>query len=392
MARLVILFTLLLTSTAFLQAQLTTYFPAKVWLKNGDRLTGEIEKPDWEKGTERLLYRSKSDPEPQFLYTHQIDKIVLTEDKLDRRYLSHSVQKLYLPDGIPEGDTLLYLQDTILLQAVVEGTLGFYYHETSGGRAHYYLEKDDAFTELIQHSFHRVGSGRRIRAKHDQWREQLLSVMSDCRSTKEKIPKLQFSDDAIQRLFIQYNECGSRKRLDYKLEFKKVTLRPGVLLGGAFTRVSTRDRIFQEVSSGGFTPRIGASLLILPFRGDGRSGFMVEALYAPFTTVDEFDNFEVDANYAQLNLGIRNSGIAPVFGSIFAGFSIAREFGDVVRTNVITERVMQPTQIGMFGGFSVGGDNFEVSLYYEIDDIGLLSPNAPFFFTNSLSLMAGYRF
>ncbi|MBV6654442.1 MAG: hypothetical protein KI786_11830, partial [Mameliella sp.] len=85
MARLVILFTLLLTSTAFLQAQLTTYFPAKVWLKNGDRLTGEIEKPDWEKGTERLLYRSKSDPEPQFLYTHQIDKIVLTEDKLDRR-------------------------------------------------------------------------------------------------------------------------------------------------------------------------------------------------------------------------------------------------------------------------------------------------------------------
>ena len=140
MARLVILFTLLLTSTAFLQAQPTTNIPAKGWLKTGDRLTGEIEKPDWEKGTERLLYRSKSDPEPQFLYTHQIDKIVLTEDKLDRRYLSHSVQKLYLPDGIPEGDTLLYLQDTILLQAVVEGTLGFYYHETSGGRCVYRID------------------------------------------------------------------------------------------------------------------------------------------------------------------------------------------------------------------------------------------------------------
>ncbi|MEQ8705272.1 MAG: hypothetical protein RIC19_15200 [Phaeodactylibacter sp.] len=391
MARLTLFFALLLALPLALRAQLTTYYPAKIWLKNGERLTGEIEKPDWQKGTERLLYRSKSDPEPQFLNTPEIDKIILTEDQLERRYLSRSVQRLYLPDTMPVGDTLLYVQDTLLLQAVVEGTLGFYYHETPGGRANYFLEKGGVFTQLVQHSYHRVGSGRRIRFRHDQWQEQLLTVMSDCRATKDRIPKIQFTDEGIKRLFVQYNECGSRKRLDYELEFKKWTLRPGVQAGAAFTRVSTRDRIFRDAGTGSFAPRIGASLLLLPFQGDGRSGFLAEVLYAPFRTTDDFDNFEVDADYLQLNLGVRNSGIATVFGSIFAGFSIARQIGDPIRTN-LTDRVIQPTQLGLFGGFSISGEHVEVSLCYEIDDIGLLSPNAPFFYTNSLSLMAGYRF
>lgn len=391
MSKQVFFFALLSFLPLALTAQLTAYYPAKVWLKNGERLTGEIEKPDWTKGTERLLYRSQSDPEPQFLYAADIDKVVLTEDKLERRYLSRTLQRLHLPDTMPVGDTLLYVQDTLLLQAVVEGTLGFYYHETPGGTPHYFLEKNDVFTELIQHSYHRVGSGRRIRLKHDQWREQLRTVMSDCRPVQEKIPKIKFADEAVKRLFVQYNECGGRKRLDYELAYKKAILRPGVQLGTAFTRISTRDRIFRDIGTGGFTPRIGASLLVLPFRGDGRSGFLAEVLYAPFRTVDDFDNFEVDADYLQLNLGVRNSGVAPVFGSIFAGFSIARQIGDPVRIN-LTERVIQPTQLGFFAGFSVSSDHVEVSLRYEIDDIGLLSPNAPFFYTNSVSLMAGYRF
>lgn len=391
MIRLTFLFAFLLAVPTLLTAQLTKYYPARVWLNNGDRLTGEIEKPDWEKGTDRLLYRSKSDPEPQFLSVADINKIILTEDKLERRYLSRSVQKLYLPDTIPVGDTLLYVQDTLLMQAIVEGTLGFYYHETPGGRPYYFLEKDEVFTQLVEHSYNRVGSGRRIRMKHDGWREQLRTAMSDCRAARTKIDNVNFNDDVIQRLFVQYNECGGRKRLDYKLEYKKVTLRPGVQVGAAFTRVSTRDRIFRDIGTGNFAPRIGASLLILPFRGDGRSGFLIEALYAPFQTIDDFDNFEADINYLQLNLGVRNSGIATVFGSIFAGFSIARQIGEPVRVN-ITERVLQPTQIGFFGGFSVSGETVEVSLCYELDDIGLFSPNAPFFYASSLSLMAGYRF
>lgn len=391
MVRLPLCFAFLLVLTSALSAQLTTYYPAKIWLTNGERLTGELEKPDWRKGTERLLYRSKSDPEPQFLNTTEINKIVLTEDKLERRYLSRTLQRLHLPDTMPVGDTLLYVQDTLLLQTIVEGTIGFYYHETPSGIPHYFLEKDDIFTELVQHSYHRVGSGRRIRLRHDKWQEQLLTAMSNCRSAREKIDNINFSDEAIKRLFVQYNECGGRNRLDYELQYKKVTLRPGVQAGAAFTRVSTRDRIFRDAGTGGIAPRIGASLLILPFQGDGRSGFLAEVVYAPFRTIDDFDNFEVDADYLQLNLGVRNSGISTVFGSIFAGISIARQIGDPVRIN-LTERVIQPTQVGLFGGFSVSGEHVEISLCYEIDDIGLLSPNAPFFYINSLSLMAGYRF
>ena len=391
MARPLLLFALLAVLSGTVSAQLTTYYPAKVWLKNGERLTGEIEKPDWKKGTKRLLYRSSSDPEPQFLNTADINKVILMEDKLERRYLSRSVQRLYLPDTMPVGDTLLYVQDTLLLQAVVEGTLGFYYHETPGGRPYYFLEKDEVYTQLVEHSYNRVGSGRRIRMKHDRWKEQLRTAMSDCRPARTKIDNINFGDEAVKRLFVQYNECGGRKRLDYELEYKKMTLRPGVLAGSAFTRISTRDRIFRDVGTGGFTPRIGGSLLILPFRGDGRSGFLIEALYAPFRTTDDFDNFEADVDYLQLNLGVRNSGIATVFGSIFAGFSISRQIGSPVRLN-LTERVLQPTQIGLFGGFSVSGEKVEVSLCYELDDIGLFSPNAPFFYVSSLSLMAGYRF
>lgn len=391
MTRLRLLFALFAALPVLLPAQLTTYYPAKVWLNNGDRLTGEMEMPAWEKGTARLLYRSQSDPEPQFLYVADISKIVLTEDKLERRYLSRPVQKLYLPDTVPAGDTLLYVQDTLLLQAVVEGTLGFYYHETTGGRPNYFLEKDGVFTQLVQHSYQRVGSGRRIRLKHDQWKAQLRTAMSDCRAAREKIGNMNFTDEGIKRLFVQYNECGGRKQLDYELQYKKVTLRPGLQVGSAFTRISTRDRIFRDIGTGAFAPRVGLSLLILPFRGDGRSGFLVEAQYAPFRTLDDFDNFEADIDYVQLNLGVRNSGIATVFGSIFAGISIARQIGEPVRVN-LTERVMQPTQIGFFGGFSVSGEHVEISLCYELDDIGLFSPNAPFFYTSSLSLMAGYRF
>lgn len=364
------------------------FYPAKVWLKDGQRLTGAIEKPDWAAGKGQLRFRRLGETTP--LPAATIDRIVLTENNLERRYINRTLQRLYLPDTVPVGDTLLYLQDTLLLQAVVEGSLSLYYHESPGGRAHYFLEKNGAFTELVHHEYQQVGSGRRIRLKHERWREQLGSAVEDCQKVANKLPQYRFSGENMRKLVVQYNECVGQ-RLDYKLKYRKFKVRPGIMAGGAFTRISTGDRIFRDVGTGQLAPRIGGSLLLLPTRADGRSGFLAELLYAPFRTVDGFDNIEVQADYIQLNLGVRNSGIAEVYGSILAGISIATQVGQPTLRN-LSEQAVRPTQIGLFGGFTVSGEHVEVTLCYEIDDIGLLSPNAAFFYANSLNLIAGYRF
>lgn len=71
----------------------------------------------------------------------------------------------------------------------------------------------------------------------------------------------------------------------------------GVFVGSVFICISICDCIFWDVNIGGFMFRIGGSLFILFFCGDGWLGFLIEVFYVLFWIIDDFDNFEVDVDY-----------------------------------------------------------------------------------------------
>ncbi|TXB61550.1 hypothetical protein [Phaeodactylibacter luteus] len=368
------------------------YVPAEVKLRNGELVRGRVRAPGWALGTERLLFRPSAQPgEPQYLYPADIALMTLDERGFEQRFRGEVVQVLALGEDLPKGKDLFYETDTLLLQALVEGTLGLYYHESAGGRSRYFLEEDGFFQELVMHAYLLEGSGRSIRKRHGQWREQLRKALAACPDLLEELDGAPFDEGRAQKLIEAYNTCAPSHYLSYTRSFKRFYWAPGVLAGGAFTRVSVRDQLLRNPGYGRIVPRLGARVLIHPHHSQGRSGLLLEALYAPFRTVDELDGITVDVDYLQINAGLRQSGVADVFGSMLIGFSYSRQL-TAREIRGTDPRVFPENQVGLFGGFSVGGEKLEVSLRYHLNNLGLLSPSAPFFFVQSVELLAGYQF
>lgn len=370
----------------------TDFRPATITLQDGSRLRGEVDYPYWEEGSERVLFRESAGVGRRFVNTVDIKLLLLPEEPEERFY---GVVRQRLAYGVdetdwPTSDTLAFVKDTMLLQAVVLGSASLYYYETKDGTPHYFLEYNGQLEELVQHRYFRVGKDRRLRKRHDKYRAQLRAVMADCPKVAKRLDNFILDDDNLFRLFKQYNSCGQGQDIDYSL----LPLRPswsfGPLAGVGFTRVSQKNQQLNMLSTGSWLPRVGLGAILHLPQSNGRSGFMIEALYAPFETEDNIDNIMVDADYLQLNLGIRKSGNTPVFGSAFAGFSYAMEMGSPTISG-LPENVFFANQIGAFGGFGVGGDRFEVSVRYEINNLGLILGSAPGYFANTLAVLAHYR-
>ena len=370
----------------------TDFRTAVITLKDGSRLKGEVDYPYWDEGTDRVLFRESEGIGRRFVSTGDIKELVLPEDPKERFFGSARQRLNYgiAESDWPSSDTLSYVRDTMLLQAVILGRASLYYHETRDGTPHYFMEHNGRLEELVQHRFFLVGKDRSLRKRHDGYRAQLKAVMSDCQKVTKRLDDFVLDDDNLFRLFKQYNSCGDREEIQYAL----LPLRPswsfGPLAGIGFTRVSEKNQQLNMLSTGAWLPRIGLGAILHLPQSNERSGFMLEALYAPFQTEDNIDNIMVEADYLQLNLGIRKSGNTPIFGSAFTGLTYAMEMGSPSISG-LPENVFFANQIGAFGGFGVGGNRFELSVRYEINNLGLILGSAPGYFSNTLSILAHYR-
>jgi hypothetical protein len=382
----------LLMVSQHLYAQ-TDFRPATILLKDGSRLEGEVDYPYWDEGTNRVLFRKAEGVDRRFISTVDIQQLTLPEEPEERFYgvVTERLDYSSMPDQRPTSDSLVYVQDTLLLQAVLLGTVSFYYYEAEDGTPHYFIERNGKLEELIQHEYYRVGQDRRIRKRHEQYREQLAAVLNDCsKMTTKRLEDFVLDDDNLLRLIKQYNNCGEGQSIGYSLLPLKPSWSVRPTVGIAFTRVSEKTQQLNALNSGAWLPRLGISTLLHLPQSNGRSGFLFEALYAPFETTDNIDNITVDVDYVQLNLGLRKSGNSPIYGSAYTGLIYAMQIGDPTISG-LPDNVFFSNQLGVFGGFGVGGDRFEVSLRYEMNNIGLILGSAPNYFSNSLLLMAHYR-
>jgi len=370
----------------------TDFRTATITLQDGSQLRGEVDYPYWEEGTDRVLFRESAGIGRRFVNTSDIKQLVLPEEPAERFYGIVQQRLDYGEDELdwPTSDTLAFVKDTMLLQAIILGSASLYYYETRDGTPHYFIEHDGRLEELVQHKYFRVGKDRRLRKRHDEYRAQLQAVMEDCPKVAKRLDNFVLDDDNLFRLFKQYNSCGQGQDMAYSLLPLRPTWSFGPLAGLGFTRVSEKNQQLNMLSTGSWLPRVGLGAMLHLPQSNGRSGFMFEVLYAPFETEDNIDNIMVEADYLQLNLGIRKSGNTPVFGSAYAGFSYAMEMGNSTVTG-LPENVFFVNQIGAFGGFGVGSDRFEVSVRYEINNLGLILGSAPGYFANTLTLLAHYR-
>ena len=366
---------------------------ARLRLQDGRQLRGEVEYPNWAENTNRLLYRSDESQDAEFIPTQEISSLVFTDEPEERFYGKIGQRLLYStdPDRLLATDSLIYVQDTLLLQAVVEGSISFFYYEQPDGTPHYFIDDGSGLEELIHHRYIKIGRDRKLRKRHDRYLEQLSTAMRDCPKTVERLQgDWNFNLENLLNLVVDYNNCGPGQQLDYSLVPTRHSVTIGGMAGMAYTRVSQKRDQLNNLGSGAIVPRLGFSLLVHRPGSNGRSGYMLEGLYAPFQTDDNLENINVDANYLQFNLGLRKSGNADIFGSAYGGLSVGFQGGNADISGLPND-VFWDTQIGLFGGFGIGGDHFELSLRYEINNAALLLGNAPTYISNTLSLFAIYR-
>ncbi|HKK78736.1 MAG TPA: hypothetical protein VJ933_03865, partial [Phaeodactylibacter sp.] len=101
----------------------TDFRTATITLQDGSQLRGEVDYPYWEEGTDRVLFRESAGIGRRFVNTSDIKQLVLPEEPAERFYGIVQQRLDYGEDELdwPTSDTLAFVKDTMLLQAIILG-------------------------------------------------------------------------------------------------------------------------------------------------------------------------------------------------------------------------------------------------------------------------------
>lgn len=365
----------------------------EIVLNNGTIRTGEINYDKWQAHNKQFIFRPEEDKSPIFIGVDSIVEITIGEEPELERYFGYKGSVIQFSDKIdllPEGEEITYEKDTILLKALVLGTANLYSHRSLDETDHFFVSREGTeLTELIAFRYRLSKTDRRIR-HHDRFITQLQELLPDCDWIKEWIEDIEAEELELKDLFVEYNSCDEQKNLIYVDALLKRKLSAAIALGGAFTRVSRKEDQIINMGTGQLVPRLGLSAKLTSKYNPDIQAFLLEVLYSPFSTYDETGEIDVQSTYLQTNVLYQSSWqSAKNWPYFLAGFSYSARLS-TKKQDGLPAQVLVDHMPGLLVGFGVQSGRFRIGLRYEVNNAGLLFPQSPSYYANTLSLMAAY--
>lgn len=367
--------------------------PVEIVLSNGTIRTGEISNDKWQAHNKQFIFRPEEDKSPIFIGVGSIVEMTIGEEPEMERYFGYKGPVIQFSDKIdllPEGEEVTYKEDTILLKALVLGTANLYSYVSLEGTEHFFVSREGTeLIELITFRYRLSETDRRIR-HHDHFITQLQELLPDCGWIKDWIEDIEVEESELKDLFIEYNSCDEQKSLVYVNALLKRKLSAAIALGGAFTRVSRKEDQIINIGTGQLTPRLGLSAKLTSKYNPDIQAFLLEVLYSPFSTYDEAGEIDVQSTYLQTNILYQSSWqSAKNWPYFLAGLSYNARLS-TKKQNGLPAQVLVDHMPGLLVGFGVQSGRFRMGLRYEVNNLGLLFPQSPSYYANTLSLMAAY--
>jgi hypothetical protein len=323
------------------------YFPGWIETKDGQRIEGEILFNDKGATIQEVEFLNLKSGErqrhtPSDLKSFEIEGI---------KYVSQIVKIDFTPQGMQKEDYLrktLVVTDTIFLALQIKSSLNLLYYRDNELRNHLFVQADDEEpVELIKHEY--KDQVLNPNTNHyetkiitiNKFRNQLKYFMRACPSIVDKLERIAFDLNDIQKQIVAYNACIGNA-VEYERTNEKIKVQFGVAAGAAMQSLSfeSNDRLFEGLDlvdfNPSFNPVVGVSidvvfpmnfrrwsvnnaLLIMPFHYAGN-------VTIPTTNINSYEklDFELSGTYVKLLPKLRytftNNRVRPF---VNAGVSVA---------------------------------------------------------------------
>jgi len=385
------LLTLLILLLPFVLSAQTSLAPVELVLDNGKVRNGFINEKDWQPFTGRFIFKPAKDS-AIFIGVDSVNELTIGEEPELQRYFGYKGPVFQHRDesgAIPRALNEIKIKtDTLLLEAVVLGTVNLFAYQPEEGDAHFFIQKGEEIEELSTYRY--IGpTARQQITRSVEYRTQLRTALNDCYGLEEWVGVVRPDEVDLRKLIIAYNECEENALVYVNTPPKRRMVLSG-LAGISFTRVSRNQDQLIGLSSGRLMPRFGAGFKIYNRDYPDTKAWVAELLYSPIQTIDKEGEIEVEMTYLQLNAIYQRSWPSGAsWPYVLAGLRYGYQLNNKLDVG-LPPRVLEEHTVGLLVGFGVQRGRFRMGLRYEIDNLALFFPQAPNYYANTLSLLAGF--
>jgi hypothetical protein len=366
-----------------LQAQ-SSRLKVYIGLVDGKKLEGFVETRKWKPWSRTIPFNNLLNDEKRTLGIDSIDFVHVGEEGNKAVFIAYRgvVNEIAHSAAQKAGEAFW-------LQELVSGEVNLYVKAGPDEVQDYFMSKKNQGDGLTVLRYSGLKPGEK-RAAYRQYRNYLKGLLEDCEGTATRINRFGVEPSKLEQLIIAYNTCES-DYVDYIAIPPASSLQLDAIAGGAFTRVSRTEDQLIGLSSAALMPRIGGALTLYTPRSLYTRAWVAEVLYSPYQTTDQQGEIDVRIDYLQLNMLYKNSWAGrSSWPYLLAGLKYQARLNEQ-QLDGLPEQVMIQHMPGLVLGFGLDIGPVGLGIRYEMDNLGLIFPQSPDYYANSLSLLINYK-
>ncbi|NDI99815.1 PorT family protein [Flavobacterium sp. LaA7.5] len=294
------LFVMLLIMISTVSIAQITFQPGYYIDNNGNKTECLIRNVAWKNNPSEFDYKLNESDESQVKTIKEVTEFSVNESYKFKRFTvniersSTDVSKL-TGDYEPQ-----YVEETLFLKIMVEGTLNLYQYEDDNIIKYFYSkDKHENATQLLYMEVNNKG----MIHKNNRYKQQLYNLMKDKISQESHYEKLNYNKNSLIKLFIEYNGNEDSKNFAARQNQGKIHIKitPGV----NFAALSVDNPSGYAIDFDNKAAlRIGAELeYILPFNNNKWSVF-IEPAYNSYENDGSISDRKFSAKYHTLEVAV----------------------------------------------------------------------------------------
>lgn len=296
----------LLTLCGFSTFAQQPYTPA-TWIQpDGTSQDILIQFGQWEIVPPFIRYKVNETAPVQELIPAQV-RALHVKSQPEERYIGRETPVAIFSKDPSATNAVERSNQSIFLRTLVEGDLSLFQYRDNDRIAHYFIQTDTSWEELIYHTYF-ADWEQKITRNHTRYQTALLRATFDCPALAEKIRRLAPGEHGFKQIVAAYHKSPCPGTIRFKETRAKGKLHFGLRAGGSFN-FNQAGFDFAVRYSGNHTfwqPRgfVGIQYF-LPRRNYTRS-MLLEASYdqQAYETTDPVPT-RVTQNYIQAHLSVR---------------------------------------------------------------------------------------
>jgi hypothetical protein len=289
------------------------FIPGYVITKSSDTLTGYIDFKDWEKNPTKILFKESVNSNK---LTYRPADIAGFEVG-GHMYVSEFVKREESPrkaGNLQYDSELHFVEDTIFLEVLYDGTKSLYTYTDKAGRAFFYVEMEGDVQLLIYKRYLKMLEGNQKIVENTTYLGQLSLYLNDCPSVRNKLENLDYNRKALMKLWRYYYVCIDEVPV-YRLEYEGIKPNFGMLGGISYTKLVFESDYIDFLDGADFEPSLSYTVgmyvdFVFP-KNQGKwslyneiqlSSYEVEGVFEEFESAERYSTTETSFGYIYFNI------------------------------------------------------------------------------------------